>query len=345
MAALLVTGAAGSVGYRVCEALRTDEANRVVGLDLKPFRRPLDGVELVTLDLRYDDLADAFSGIDTVVHLASAFDPQRDGLESAGVDLDATRRLLDAVTAAGVTNLVVLSSAMVYGAWPDNPVPITEERALRPNSSFSFARSKVEVERLATDWHQQSPGTRLAILRPAVALAEGQISWVARILRAAAVIEVAEQDPPLQFLHTDDLAAAVVLAATADLSGPYNVAPDGSVDGDACRSLGGKTPRLRLPEEQADRLAAMGWRYRLSPTPPGMMPYCMYPWVIANDRLRAAGWEPTHTNEEAYVAGTPPKPWAVMNAKRRQNLALGGAAVVGSGLAAAAAVAVRRFRG
>ena len=70
----------------------------------------------------------------------------------------------------------------------------------------------------------------------------------------------------------------------------------------------------------------------------------MYSWVIANDRLRAAGWEPTHSNEEAYVAGTPAMPWATMNAKRRQQLALGAAGVLTAGLAVGAVVAYRRFR-
>ena len=37
---------------------------------------------------------------------------------------------------------------------------------------------------------------------------------------------------------------------------------------------------------------------------PGSCPTPQYPWVVANDRLRAAGWEPRWSNEEAFVAGT-----------------------------------------
>ena len=33
------------------------------------------------------------------------------------------------------------------------------------------------------------------------------------------------------------------------------------------------------------------------------MPYLVHPWVIANDRLRAAGWAPRHTNEQAIREG------------------------------------------
>ena len=32
------------------------------------------------------------------------------------------------------------SSAMVYGAWENNPVPLTEDALLRPDVEFAFAR-------------------------------------------------------------------------------------------------------------------------------------------------------------------------------------------------------------
>ena len=35
--------------------------------------------------------------------------------------------------------------------------------------------------------------------------------------------------------------------------------------------------------------------------PNGLLPYTVHPWVVANDRLRAAGWTPTFTNEEALL--------------------------------------------
>ena len=46
---------------------------------------------------------------------------------------------------------------------------------------------------------------------------------------------------------------------------------------------------------------------------------------MANDRLKAEGWQPTVTNEQAYVAGTETRWWQLLTPKRRQELALGGA--------------------
>ena len=238
----------------------------------------------------------------------------------------------------------MLSSAMVYGAWPDNPLPLLESAPLRPNPEFSFAVAKAEIERRAARWADEHPTSRLVVLRPTTALASAESSWVARSLRAAAIIDAGENDPPVQFVHLDDLAAAVVAAVRSDLEGAYNVAPDGWVDGETCRELSGRVPRVHLDEDTADRLGRFSWRHRLAPTPPGLTPYTVQPWVVSNDRLKAAGWTPEWSNEEAYVDGTPPKPWATLNAKRRQQLALGAAGLLGALLSLGIVWAVRRIR-
>jgi hypothetical protein len=71
----------------------------------------------------------------------------------------------------------------------------------------------------------------------------------------------------------------------------------------------------------------------------------MESWVVANDRLRAAGWSPTHSNEEAYVEGDPGGPLTSLNPKRRQLLSMGAVvAVAAAGLVGAVLVVRRRLR-
>jgi len=279
-----------------------------------------------------------------VVHLASSFRPVSDGVDVGHVDVDTARRVFDAAATAGVGRLVVLSSAMVYGAHPTNPIPILEDAPLAPNPEFSFAVVKAEIERLAHRWQQDHPERTVVVLRPTTAIAEGDVSWVARGLRAAATLDIGDGDPPVQFLHLDDLAAAVVLALDDHLHGAYNVAPDGFVDGETVRELSGRVPRVRMPEWAAEELGRFRWRHGLAPTPPGLTPYTVYPWVVANDRIRRAGWAPTATSEEVYVEGVPAKPWASLNAHRRQQLALGAAGVAATAAGVAAALIARRVR-
>ncbi|MGI9624815.1 MAG: NAD-dependent epimerase/dehydratase family protein [Acidimicrobiales bacterium] len=326
---MAVTGAVGSVGRRVCDLLaEEDSIDEILALDLKGRRNLHEKIVEHRLDLRSQDLKPLFDDVETVVHLATSFEPRNDGVDIAHVDIDATRKVLDAASSAGVNRLVVLSSAMVYGARASNPIPLTEDAPVRPNPEFSFAVVKAHIEHLARDWRGSHPGSEVVVLRPTTALADGEVSWVARSLKSAAMISIDGQDPPVQFLHLDDLASAVALAAGGGLDGIYNVAPDGSVDGETCRTLAGRVPRVRLDAQTAEDLGRFRWRHRLAPTPPGITPYTMYPWVIANDRLRDAGWSPVLTNEQAYVDGTPARPWATMNAKRRQQMALGAAAVL-----------------
>ena len=70
------------------------------------------------------------------------------------------------------------------------------------------------------------------------------------------------------------------------------------------------------------------WRFQRGPIPPGLRSYTRWPWLVANDRLKAEGWTPTVTNEQAYVEGTEAKWWTMVTPKRRQEIALGGLATL-----------------
>lgn len=327
---VVVTGAASLLGRRVCALAAADPAvSRVVAIDRRPLpARP--GTEDHQVDLAVDDLKPLFEGATTVVHLAQCTGPEP---TAAAADGDLARRVLEAAGDVGVVHCVLLSSATAYGAWANNPVPLTEEAPLRPNPGVAVAAEKAEVERLAAEWRDAHPGATVTLLRPAVTVSPDGNGWLARALAGAASLPVAAEEPPSQFLDLDDLATAVDLARRRRLDGPRNVAPDGWISGETVRALAG-VPRVRLPERLALRLAGLRWRWRLAPTPPAMLPLTAHPWVVANDRLRSEGWDPQATNEEAYVASHRAGPWATLSPRRRQEIALG----VAVGLAATAAV-------
>jgi nucleoside-diphosphate-sugar epimerase len=319
---VVITGAEGALGTRVCALTASDRA--------------VDDVVRLELDLLSADLKTLFEGAESVVHLA-------DGIGSTGVesaDVEVARRVLDAAAATGAGHVVIISSATVYGAWPNNPVPLTEDAALRPNPGVVLATQKAEIERLASEWRDDHPNVGVALLRPAVIVAKGANGWLSRALRGKGTI-AAEDEPPAQFLDVDDLATAVDLARRQRLDGAFNVAPDGWVSGETVRALAGGAPRLHLPERLATRVAAIRFRWGLTSTPPELVPYTVHPWVIANDRLKAEGWEPQMTNEEAYVTAHEAGPWATLSPSRRQEIAL---AASGVGIAAVVGGAVSLIR-
>jgi nucleoside-diphosphate-sugar epimerase len=251
--------------------------------------------------------------------------------------------VLDAASAVDARHVVLLSSAAAYGAWANNPVPLTEDAPLRPNPGVAFASEKAEVERAAADWREDHPGATVAVLRPTRTVAPEGNGWLARVL-ARSSVPVTEDEPPAQFLHLDDLAAAVDLARRAGLDGPRNVAADGWMDGETARALAGG-PRFHLPERVAVRVARWRWEWGMAPTPPALLPYTVYPWVVANDRLRADGWVPASSHEEAYVATHTAGPLATLSPSRRQELALGAVGVAAVGAVVGAVALLRRRRG
>jgi nucleoside-diphosphate-sugar epimerase len=275
-----------------------------------------------------------------VVDLGSSdYDRRAARRESTTEFAGQTLALADAL---GACHVVFVSSAMVYGAMANNPVPLTEEATLRPDVEFVFARQLATAEELVEQWRVSRPGRATCVLRPALSLAGGGNSRLAAALVSGLGRRFAEADPPAQFLHLDDLADAVVLAVDDRLDGVFNVAPDGWVAGERVRALSGERPRLPLPERVAELLAGLRWRFQRGPIPPGLRPYTLEPWVISNGRLRDTGWRPTVTNEQTYVESTEAPWWTTVSPKRRQELALG-AGVVGSLVAAlVVAVVVRR---
>ena len=333
---VVITGASGSLGRRVVAlAAAAADVDRVIAVD--PALHVADlpsGVEVHTFEPDHPEVKGLFDGADVVVHLGAPLTVAPDGLPggaSARRELTVTRAVLDAAAAAGVAHVVILSSAMVYGAWGNNPVPLTEDAPLRPDPSLAYAVARAEAERLAFEWRNAQPGSTVAVLRPAVAVAAESAEWLAGSPWSAAALRASGTDRPTQFLHLDDLSSAIDHAWRHRLDGPFNVAPDGWLSADALRDLAGPVGRLHLPPGFTRRLGL--WRSEMGTNgPPEGWAYTQHPWVVANDRLRATGWEARHRNEEVYIEADDGGPLASMSPSRRQELSL----VVASGLVAVA---------
>lgn len=309
MRTIAVTGAGTGLGRRVAAALE----------------------DAILVDAAEDaDLKAVLEGVEAVVNVSSA-------------PIDATRRMLDAAGATGVQYVVQVSSATVYGAWPDNPVPLSEDAPVRPNPGFDVAAVHAEAERLVAEWKDSHSDATAAVLRPAVVVGPGADRDLVRALAGTSGLRPAEAARPIQFVHEDDVVGAVLVALRERLDGAYNVAPDGWVSDETARALAGGAARLALPERLSRPLLAVGRALGADRGRPGVGPYQRHPWVVAADRLQAAGWRPAHTNEEAYVlSGEGSK--LEISPRRRQEVALGAGVAVIAGAVAAAVALVRRRR-
>jgi nucleoside-diphosphate-sugar epimerase len=304
---VLVRGRDGALGRRVIDLLAADGSTRLVGDD------EVDSVDIV-IDLDVGD-------------------HDRIGARSASVT-SFGEALLAELAHRAPAHLVLVSSALVYGAHRSNPVPLTEAAIVRPEHEFVFARQLAGVELAIDEWRRDRSDRSVSVLRPAVVMSDaqgssGETSALARALAAGYGRRLGREDPGAQFVHIDDLASAVVRCAIERADGVVNVAPDGWVPGDRVRALGGGRLRLPLPERAVEVITSLTWRLQRGPIPPGLDAYTRSWWVVANDRLRALGWEPTVTNEQVFVEGTEGAWWSSVTPKRRQEIALGaGAAAV-----------------
>ena len=298
---VVVSGGQWPLGRRVIGLLQADG-----GFDVREVNQSTDVID---------------APLDVFVHLSPG---DHDALvERRRSAVIGTPELLQAATVQGAKHIVLLSSAMVYGAWPNNPIPLTEDTALRPDFGFAFARQLATVEQLVDDWRESGHDRSATVLRPVPAMAADGASSLVRALAAGMGGRLGEDDVPAQFLHLDDLAHAVVLSTRKKLNGVYNVAPDGFVHSARVRSLWGMAPRLRLPDRMSEIVSDLRWRFQRGPIPPGLRPYVRSTWLVSNGRLRAEGWTPTVTNEQAFVEGTDAKWWTMLTPKRKQEIALG----------------------
>ncbi|MGW5391334.1 SDR family oxidoreductase [Streptomyces koyangensis] len=291
-----VTGAAGGVGALLTERLAaSEEIKRVIAIDER--RGECEGAEWQILDVRDPALAGKLRGVDVVVHLALDLDLESDPAARTAFNVRGTQTVLTAAPAAGVHRVVLCTSAMVYGALPDNELPLSEDAELRATAEATGVGDLLEIERLAKRAPRTHPGLNVTVVRPAVLVGGGTDTALTRYFESPRLLVVADSRPAWQFCHVEDLCAALEYAVLERVEGDLAVGCDGWLEQEQVEELSG-IRRMELPSAVALGAAARLHRIGLTPSPAGDLAYTMYPWVVSGSRLHHAGWRPKWTNEE-----------------------------------------------
>jgi UDP-glucose 4-epimerase len=240
-------------------------------------------------DIRDSAARRALEGVDVLWHLGAQV-WRGQGQESVNVDGTAN------VLAARPARVVLASSAAVYGAHPDNPVPLREADAARPNDECAYARQKLASERLARD------AAPTAVVRVTAVLGPHADPRVARAARAYRAVVPASRAPlALQFLDEDDAARGLLEAGLRAATGTWNLAPPDWLDApDVAAIAGGRVVRLPLRALMACSEGA--FRARLLPF--GADRACLLAGPLALDVARARedlGWTATQTSAEVLA--------------------------------------------
>lgn len=296
-----MTGASSGLGRALVERLaaRTDLAG-LLGIDATPGR--VEGVVWRGVDVRDPLLASRLSGATTVVHLATSYDPTLAPSSRRALNVRGTANVLEAAREVGARRVVLCTSSEVYGARPDNPVPLPDASPLQPTpDDTSLAGDHGEVERLAA--HAVRTGLAVTVVRPAplVGLPPSYDGTLVRQLSGPRLLSVHGVDPLWQLCHVEDLVSALELAALGVVSGALAVGCEGAIaQSDVERRTGRR--RLELPAAVLQSTAQRLQRAGVGTSSPRDLDYLLGPLVVGCDGLRAAGWTAAWTNEAALDA-------------------------------------------
>jgi nucleoside-diphosphate-sugar epimerase len=246
------------------------------------------------------------------------------------VNVNGTQNVLRAAGKAGIRKVVYTSSATVYGAHPDNPIPLTEESPLRANLDFSYSAHKLEAEYVVREFKEEYPNSIVTVFRPAIVFGPHVDNAWSHLMEFPVFFGVQGHRPPFQFVHEEDVAGALSWAVHNDLDGPYNLAPDGWLEADEVLAILGRR-RVELPEPVAFSVLERLWTMGLAEAPAGMLHYVMYPWVVSGDKLKQAGFTCRHSTFETFreVADKVKGRIRVGNRSLRRDQLVAGAAAAG----------------
>lgn len=243
---ILITGAQGLVGreLRRCVAAL---GHAVRGVDLKAAdREQVIGAEASSQPTHTEDVvgdlldADvcrrACDGAAAVVHAAAR--QYHDGVPAFGrrrffdANVEMTRNLVEAAVAAGVRQIVCVSSDMVYGMPPDRPLRESDE----PAPIGPYGQSKLAAEAACESAREVE--VKVTVLRPRLIVGPGRLGVLRRLFeairRGKRVAMFGRGENRYQMVAVADVARACALALQGGVEGTFNL---GSTEPPTVREL------------------------------------------------------------------------------------------------------------
>jgi UDP-glucose 4-epimerase len=302
---VVITGGAGFIGSHVADSL-VDEADVLVVDHLRAGKRAnleramKAGATLRKQDLLRGDLAPLFRGADIVYHFAARPDV-RLGREGTKPFIDdnviATHRVLEGCRAAKVPKVVFPSTSTVYGE--ASVVPTPEGYApLEPISMYGA--TKLADEALLSAY-AHTFGVQAVIFRLANTVGgrsgHGVVAdLVRKLARDSKHLEILGSDPGTakSYVHIEDVITGVSVGVQA-ADEPVAVYNLGTEDAITVRSLA---------DAICDELGLVDVEYRWTGGSGDGRGWAgdVRVMQLAIDRIKAKGWRPQRTSEEAVRA-------------------------------------------
>jgi nucleoside-diphosphate-sugar epimerase len=342
-----VTGAAHGIGHALVARLASSPwVSKVVAIDDR--RGEVTGVTWRLADVRDPALAGRLAGVEVLVHTDVDFSVDSDYRARRAANVRAAQTVLTSAAAGRVGRVVLVSSAMVYGARPDNQVPLAESAPLRAEPNGSVAADLLEIEHLARRSPRVHPGMAVTVARPAALVGPGVDTLANRHFAMTRLLTVKGASPRWQFCHIDDLVSALELAVVGKVTGSFAVGCEGWLEPDQAEQISGLR-RIELPAALTFGTAQRLHRIGINAAPVNDLHYLVYPWAVECQALREAGWRPAFDNAAALSALIQARASQREQARRiprkEATITAAGATVAVIGTAAIVRAARKRKRG
>ncbi|GAB2840217.1 SDR family oxidoreductase [Actinoallomurus bryophytorum] len=297
---IAVTGAADGIGRALVARLAgSADIKKVIALD--DHRGDVPGVTWRVVDIRDPQLAQRISDVDAIVHLDVDQSPETGHRERRAYNVRGAQTVVTAAAAVRVRRVILVTSAMVYGAQESNPVPLPEDAPLSAEFDDGIVGDFLEIEELAAMAPVAHPGMTVTVLRPAALVGPGIDTVVTRHFEAPRLLTVKGCAQRWQFCHVDDLVTALELAVSGEVTGTLAVGCEGWLEPEEVEEITGRR-RFELPAAITFGTAQRLHRIGVTPAPATDLHYVVYPWVADCATLRTAGWKPSRDNAEALNA-------------------------------------------
>ncbi|HET7752590.1 MAG TPA: SDR family oxidoreductase [Anaeromyxobacteraceae bacterium] len=299
-----ITGIAGNLGKALARVLHTER--RILGIDRRPFREKPKDIEHYQADVRKKKVEDVFRRRrpSALIHLGIMHDPRMPFAEAHSFNVIGTQKVLDLAVRYGVTKVVVLSSANVYGPRPDNSNFLVEETPLMAADRFHDVRDLVEVDMYVQSFMWKHPEIETVILRPVHIVGPTVRNAPSNYLRLERPLTALGFDPMIQLIHEEDAARALALALRPGLRGVFNVTGPGEVPLSAALRELGRRP-IPVPHFALRPLMRRLFDARLSSFPPDELDHIMYLGMVDGSRWSAAAsWQPRYSLRDTIQSVT-----------------------------------------
>jgi UDP-glucose 4-epimerase len=310
MKRVAITGISGYIGGRLTSRLmEMDDVEGIIGIDIKQPQYNSPRLKFYCQDIS-KSLSEIFADnkVDTAINLAFVVKPTHDKKTAKQTDIGGISNFLDACRQAQVKHILYLSSHTVYGAHPDNSLYLKEDSPLRPLPGFQYSRDKAEAERIMNKFAISHKDVSITILRSCPVIGPNAAKSVVTSMFKTVMIRVAGYDPPMQFVHEDDLVEIITCFLGQPRPGVFNISGEGEIRYSEIARLRGKRS-LALPEKLLRFIMGLSWMLHLQgESPVSGLEFIKYPPIVSTDKIKSElGFHFRYSSRDALLSYLGPK--------------------------------------